>query len=589
MALPFALAAMPAHATDVWLRAIPFEQTFFDYDGIQIPVTMWGYALCQTNFTSCGTPTSPGPVIRLAANDTTPLVMHLQNRLPTVAQLDAVTNATSLLIPGLPKALTPVKFTDDQGRQRIRSFDVETPRSPTAASIGVYTWNDVPPGTYMYQSGTHPQVQVQMGLYGAIVKSFQGGATGGATGVAYDPMQAAADPSFDEDHVLVFSEIDPVLHKSIESNRYANPDCDPQYGPCLTSTEGYAPYVFLINGKPYTPGSPPAINTSSDRVLLRLVNAGIENHAPQLLGGYFDVLAEDASPALVKHVQYNTLLPAAKTQDLLLTSQGTYSLFDRRLRLVTGQATGGGMFAKINMGPPVAVDDEFYVTAANGSLTTGGYQTGTNPPNGVLANDVDPHGVPLRVTVGSVQNIVIPAGATLSVNTTTATARGSVTFNLGTTSTWVGDATFTYTASENASGVPLAQQLVSAPATAHLVRDQIVTSAIFRNPTGTANDRWDLAGTVRAVPAGTRTMRITFGPGTASNCPQSGNLVGVGAGAVAVGSSGAWTYTALTALPPSTCNQINVEAQVNGGGMPNVVNGGTHSSVLLRSFTRPTS
>ena len=44
-------------------------------------------------------------------------------------------------------------------------------RRQRAEERKVYYWNNIQPGTYAYQSGTHPQVQVQMGLYGAMVKN----------------------------------------------------------------------------------------------------------------------------------------------------------------------------------------------------------------------------------------------------------------------------------------------------------------------------------------------------------------------------------------------------------------------------------
>jgi hypothetical protein len=39
----------------------------------------------------------------------------------------------------------------------------------------VYTWNNLQPGTYRYHSGSHVQVQVQMGLYGGVVKDAAAG------------------------------------------------------------------------------------------------------------------------------------------------------------------------------------------------------------------------------------------------------------------------------------------------------------------------------------------------------------------------------------------------------------------------------
>ena len=53
------------------------------------------------------------------------------------------------------------------------------------------------PGTYLYQSGTQPSIQVPMGLYGALA------VVDGTVGQAYPGI------SYDADAVLLFSEIDP--------------------------------------------------------------------------------------------------------------------------------------------------------------------------------------------------------------------------------------------------------------------------------------------------------------------------------------------------------------------------------------------
>jgi FtsP/CotA-like multicopper oxidase with cupredoxin domain len=87
----------------------------------------------------------------------------------------------------------------------------------------------------------------------------------------------------------------------------------------------------------------------SSRILLRMINAGLENHAPQMLGGYMDVIAEDGHRAPVHKTLNTVFLPAAKSMDVLFTpnAAGVYPLFDRRLRLVNDTAFGGGMFHQI--------------------------------------------------------------------------------------------------------------------------------------------------------------------------------------------------------------------------------------------------
>jgi FtsP/CotA-like multicopper oxidase with cupredoxin domain len=108
------------------------------------------------------------------------------------------------------------------------------------------------------------------------------------------------------------------------------------------TVDGYVPRYFMINGD----GSPTddlvTVQTGK-RLLLRLVNAGLQNRAPQLVGGTFEIVAEDGHATPVSHQQYNTLLPAGKALDLLFVAPapGTYTLYDRRLGLSNGSGQLG--------------------------------------------------------------------------------------------------------------------------------------------------------------------------------------------------------------------------------------------------------
>ena len=95
---------------------------------------------------------------------------------------------------------------DLQGRQRVRSFAAE---AAAAGGTQTYTFDPARAGTYLYQSGTHPSVQVQMGLYGALKVSS-------CSTEAY-PGAAIA---FDKELVLLFSEIAPDIHAAIADGTY---------------------------------------------------------------------------------------------------------------------------------------------------------------------------------------------------------------------------------------------------------------------------------------------------------------------------------------------------------------------------------
>ena len=139
----------PARAAEFFLRAAAITTTM--PDGAQ--VVQWGFARDSAFGRGDGTVTVPGPVLTVAPGDSV-LTIRLDNRLPEPISL--VINGQFSTSP----APAPVR----QG-VRVRSFTTETP--PGNAAPVTYTWSSVRPGTYLYMSGSHPQVQVPMGLYGA--------------------------------------------------------------------------------------------------------------------------------------------------------------------------------------------------------------------------------------------------------------------------------------------------------------------------------------------------------------------------------------------------------------------------------------
>ena len=315
-------------AAEYWLRAEPTTLTMPDSQ----VVPMWGFALdADHSFATVndGATTVPGPALTVPAGDTT-LTVHLWNGLA---------EPTSLVISGLPSPPSPT-FTNLAGSvtavgarpagdvtSRVRSFTTET----APGTAGTYTWNDVQPGTYLYQSGTHPAVQVQMGLYGAVTKD----AALGPPAEAYEGIPYAAAVT------LLYSEIDPVQHAAIA-------------GGTFTSPIDYRPGYFLVNGAPYVPGSTPAIPASSagGPLLVRFLNAGLETRVPMILGGRFQVVAEDGFPYRNARSLYAPNLPAGKTLDAVATlAAGRYPIFDRRLGLTNGGGQTGGMIVELEIAP----------------------------------------------------------------------------------------------------------------------------------------------------------------------------------------------------------------------------------------------
>jgi len=416
-------AAAPASAVEYWLRADTVNVTM--PDGVVVP--MWGYALTDMTFVP-GTATVPGPALTVPPGDPV-LTIHLKNNLP---------EPTSIVIPGQVAAMTPVWDNGMSGARpsataRVRSF---THEALVGGGTADYTWSNVKPGTYLYHSGTHPQVQVQMGLYGA--------ASGNAAAAtATTPAQAYAGVPYNNEVTMLFSEIDPALHAAVSSGAYGT-----AAGP--TSTFNYQPKYFLINGKPYAAGTLPlAVLPAGQKTLLRFLNAGLQTHVPVINGQYLKMIAEDGNPypwPANPRQQYSVLLPAAKTVDAILTPQlagggapTRYAVYDRRLNLTTGAAQGGGMLAMLEVsgsGTAPAITSSPTLTATQG-LSYAYKVTATDPEGGPLSLTLDnaPAGMTIKTTSDYVAWIGWrPTNAQVGINNVTVRATDPV--GLSTTQSW---------------------------------------------------------------------------------------------------------------------------------------------------------
>jgi FtsP/CotA-like multicopper oxidase with cupredoxin domain len=306
--LVLALVAMTAGTTsaaEFYLKAEAITRTMTAPSNEV--VTMWGYALSNSGFTT-GTVTLPGPLLEVLPGDTN-LTIHLKNNLP---------EPTSLVISGQITTMTPVWDDGTTGNRpnltaRVRSF---THEAGANGGVATYTWNNLRPGTYLYQSGTHPSVQVQMGLYGALKKDT-------ATAQAYN----SASSAYDWEGVLVLSEVDPALHAAV-----ANDDYGP--GKTITSTINYKPKYFLYHGEASTGviGVDVTSIAVGDKILFRILNAGLTTRVPLLQGLYMTLLAEDGNLLPYPRETYSLTLPAGKTMDVMVepTAPGVVSFYDRR-------------------------------------------------------------------------------------------------------------------------------------------------------------------------------------------------------------------------------------------------------------------
>jgi FtsP/CotA-like multicopper oxidase with cupredoxin domain len=326
-------------------------------DGASVPI--WGYS--DTDPALGGAAQLPGPAIIANQGETVEVVLH-----------NDLAESTALVFPG--QEMIPDLGGVAPGGTETYSF---------AASSA---------GTYLYEAGLLPnaQHQVAMGLFGALV------VRPAAADQAYD------DPgtTFDDEALLVLSEIDPALNDSVD--------------PAAFDMRDYAPKYFLINGKAY-PDTGEIASAANSRVLLRTVNAGIVQHSMGVLGMHQRVIATDGSPLSYPFEVAAATVGSGQTSDRMVTipaSAGTdgethYALYDTSMLLHNNGAAGfGGMmtFITVTDGTP----------PATGPSTTA-VALAPNPTDG----SVD---VTLSATVSGASTI---AGAEYFINTPGTAGTGS--------------------------------------------------------------------------------------------------------------------------------------------------------------------
>jgi FtsP/CotA-like multicopper oxidase with cupredoxin domain len=326
-------------------------------------VTMWGFGIAG------GPIQVPGPVLEIPAGDTE-LTINLTNHL---------TVPVSIIIGGQKSgtAMTPVWIDPTTGTvtatgsraagdvtSRVRSLTHEVGPGLT----GIYTWTNLQPGTYLYKSGTHMQVQVPMGLYGAMKKNV----VDPVPGAPGTPGEAYPGKTFDVDQVLLYSEVDPVIVNQVAGGFYGTGT--------LTSTVDYKPRYFLINGEPFTYGrSPINIGTLGQTTLLRFLNAGNDEYVPVLQSIYMNVIAEDGKPYQFSKNQYSLLLAGGKSIDALITpvAEGYIPLYDRRGRLTNSAGSPGGLRLYLNV-PSATSSLLTVVVTGSGKVQATGLPGGIN-------------------------------------------------------------------------------------------------------------------------------------------------------------------------------------------------------------------
>ena len=236
-------------------------------------VYSWGYGCVSTSTptfvpkatfvykASCNTMQVPGPTMVVTEGAT--VTINLTNNLPTAA------GNTSILFPGFILTSTcPNSVTNPQGLLACEAAPGQTV---------TYTFTASAPGTHAYYSGTQGDLQIEMGLYGAIIVLPATTQANCANGTSLTNLYGKTDfgtansyPGFpeqdfrlatsaydhpkscyDREYLFQWAEMDPRIHKQAEAEVQAKIGCAAGANGCTldVQTEPYHPAYFLINGR----------------------------------------------------------------------------------------------------------------------------------------------------------------------------------------------------------------------------------------------------------------------------------------------------------------------------------------------------
>ncbi|NLF15599.1 MAG: multicopper oxidase domain-containing protein [Anaerolineaceae bacterium] len=255
-------------------------------------VYMWGFSEGDSPFQH------PGPVLCVNEGDTVTVVLN-----------NTLEHDVSIIFPGQENVLAdglPSQPVFDGGGNLISLAPV------AEASGGSVTYQFVAtrPGTYLYESGTESAVQVNMGLFGALIVR-----PALHPDWAYNEVVEAGGETYttaftpDEEFVMLLSEIDPMLHMAVEQGLPYNMN---NYRSRYWMINGRSfPDTIAPNGAEWLPNQPYSslvhINPFNDSVapddpayhpspaLIRYLSVGTEDYPHHPHGNHGRLIARDGN------------------------------------------------------------------------------------------------------------------------------------------------------------------------------------------------------------------------------------------------------------------------------------------------------
>src|SRR5215469_2707138 len=362
----FNLTAQPAFLTQ------PDGQSIYSW-GYGCSTTPSGFAPAMTGQT-CPTMQVPGPTLIVTEGQT--VVINLTNGLPTSA------GNTSILFPGFNVMATG-------GVTGLMTQEAAPGGTVT------YTFTAGSPGTRSYYSGTQGDLQIEMGLYGAIIvlpNTVPTGCTAvGAIPAHYVAAGNTAETDFrlaasaydhakscyDREYLFQFSEMDPRIHSQALAQVTAKGACAAGTAGCSLNvpTEPYHPAYFMINGRsmpddmdpnyasqyPHQPYNGNPHMHPGELVLLRIIGQGRWQHPFHEHGNHVRILGRDG----------NLILASTATSEVNLA---------------------GPLFFTTTTTPGLAMDGIFYWTAKGLNWDAYGHNPASSDPSAKLPCNPDANG-----------------------------------------------------------------------------------------------------------------------------------------------------------------------------------------------------
>jgi FtsP/CotA-like multicopper oxidase with cupredoxin domain len=309
-------------------------------------VYSWGYGCTgSVNFIpfapksgTCANMQVPGPTLIVTEGQT--VTVNLTNNLPQSA------GNTSIVFPGFNLTSTSCAGSGSGFAQGLIACEA------TPSGTVSYTFTASSPGTRSYYSGTQSDLQVEMGLYGAIVvlpdpakipsvctaglpianpganhtaQSNWGETDFRLASSAYDNPNTC----YDREYLFQFSEMDPNIHSQAEAQVKAAGNCTAGTAGCSlnVATEPYHPAYFMINGRsmpddmdpnyaaeyPHQPYNGNPHMHPGELVLLRIIGQGRWQHPFHEHANHVRILARDGNLILSSTTTQNLAGPALFT------------------------------------------------------------------------------------------------------------------------------------------------------------------------------------------------------------------------------------------------------------------------------------